>query len=210
VQTYIYVERYIKVAHLQLSSCRVLLTHRLQAKSGGSIMVEGTEAQCYVMEEFEEMASSIWHGKVQFEVGDNVEARYQGQLSKWAPARIVKVNPWGNYDLIFTGGKVNEQTSMDKSYVRKIQSIAHIGGGHHGNGNNGNNNNSGAGKRTKSKSGSFGGKRAEWGVVAIEWQHGAFRRACECDKLTTVKRRAFFFFLNSIWQIKMNICGKDL
>lgn len=69
------------MSHLQLSSCRQLLTHRLQAKSSGSISVEGTEAQCNVMEEFEEMAATIWHGHLVFEVGDHVEARYQVFIS---------------------------------------------------------------------------------------------------------------------------------
>lgn len=70
------------MAHLQLSSYRQLLTHRLQSKSNGHLNNERnelnkTEIQCHTMEEFEELASAIWHGKLVFEVGDIVEARFQ-------------------------------------------------------------------------------------------------------------------------------------
>jgi len=178
---------YIKVAHLQLSSCRQLLTYRIQAKSGGSLYVEGTEAQCYVMEEFEEMASSIWHGKLVFEVGDHVEARYKGQLNKWVPARIVKVNPFNHYDLVYTGQKVEEHATTDKSFVRKIQSIAHGQTNKHrsGSGSGGASSTVGLRQRLKSKANCVSTKQAEWGLISKEWQNGAFRRACECDKLTT-------------------------
>lgn len=170
---------YIKVAHLQLASCRRLLTHRLQAKSGGSTYVEGTEAQCYVMEEFEEMASSIWHGKLVFEVGDAVEARYLGQLNKWVPAKIVKVNPYSNYDILYTGQKVDEVASIDKYFVRKIQSIVHSTKSSSSSGSQSNR------SRLKSKANCVSTKQAEWGIITKEWQNGAFRRACECDKLST-------------------------
>lgn len=212
---------YIAVAKQQLAPLKRLLAAQQFKISGGShnssysltsnssnsekiaLMLENggldAFARCAALDNYEEMAAGVWHGRSVFEEGDIVEARYKGQPHKWVLAKVVKVGgaaatdssaasgvPKGSrtYDIQFyPPDPLDVEVGVDKSFVRPPmlgnelrRRVKHSSGG------------SSAAIKTKEARASAAAarsKKAEWGAISREWQHGKFRRACECDKLTT-------------------------
>jgi hypothetical protein len=86
-------------------------------------------------------------------------------LNKWVTTKIVKCGS-RTYDVQFNSS--SELEAVDKGNVRAAASEA---------------------KKGSRKAAKRAVKRAEWGSMTKEWQHGALRRACECDKLSTVQKK---------------------
>ena len=158
------------------------------------------------LEGYDHAALAVWAGAHAFERFERVEVRDKVQPHVWRRGEVTSVHALQQTYDVTVGGLGHEQ-NVDRVRLRtplpfdkaeaagalQAAAAASDNSGAGGSGAGGGGGGAGGGAfgtqpRSKSKAAANGGKAqktAAWTPISAEWQHGAFRKACHCENLTT-------------------------